>query len=126
MIAPRAAAQNIARLTEAGASGQYGLYEASITRPRGSPRIHVAVVRAYMAHHQGMSLVALANVLHDGVMRARFHAEPRMQATELLLQERTPRNVLVTRPRVEERCGRSRTSAISFHRPSVVSPHRTT
>ena len=62
----------------------------------------VAVVRAYMAHHQGMSLVALANVLHDGVMRARFHAEPRMQATELLLQERTPRNVLVTRPRVEE------------------------
>ena len=62
----------------------------------------MAVVRAYMAHHQGMSLVALANVLHDGVMRARFHAEPRMQATELLLQERTPRNVLVARPRVEE------------------------
>ena len=49
-----------------------------------------------------MSLVALANVLHNGVMRARFHAEPRMQATELLLQERTPRDVLVTRPRVEE------------------------
>ena len=49
-----------------------------------------------------MSLVALANVLHDGVMRARFHAEPRMQATELLLQERTPRDVLVARPRVEE------------------------
>ena len=62
----------------------------------------VAVVRAYMAHHQGMSLVALANVLHEGVMRARFHAEPRMQATELLLQERTPRDVLVARPRVEE------------------------
>ena len=62
----------------------------------------MAVVRAYMAHHQGMSLVALANVLHDGVMRARFHAEPCMQATELLLQERTPRNVLVARPRVEE------------------------
>ena len=62
----------------------------------------VAVVRAYMAHHQGMSLVAIANVLHDGVMEARFHAEPRMQAAELLLQERTPRDVLVARPRVEE------------------------
>ena len=47
-------------------------------------------------------LVALANVLYEGVMRARFHAEPRMQATELLLQERTPRDVLVARPRVEE------------------------
>ena len=62
----------------------------------------MAVVRAYMAHHQGMSLVAIANVLHEGVMRTRFHAEPRMQATELLLQERTPRDVLVARPRVEE------------------------
>jgi cyclic beta-1,2-glucan synthetase len=55
-----------------------------------------------MTHHQGMSLVAIANVLHDGVMEARFHAEPRMQAAELLLQERTPRDVLVARPRVEE------------------------
>ena len=49
----------------------------SITRPTRLPEgQQVAVVRAYMAHHQGMSLVALANVLHDGVMRARFHAEP--------------------------------------------------
>ena len=103
MIAPRAAAQNVARLTAAGASGQYGLYEAlDYTATRLPQETRVAVVRAYMAHHQGMSLVALANVLHDGVMRARFHAEPCMQATELLLQERTPRNVLVARPRVEE------------------------
>ena len=103
MIAPRAAAQNVARLTEAGASGQYGLYEAlDYTAARLPQDTRVAVVRAYMAHHQGMALVALANVLHDDVMCARFHAEPRMQATELLLQERTPRNVLVTRPRVEE------------------------
>ena len=62
----------------------------------------MAIVRAYMAHHQGMTLVALANVLHDGAMRARFHAEPIVQATELLLQERTPRDVAVARPRAEE------------------------
>ncbi|PYM68175.1 MAG: hypothetical protein DME11_01240, partial [Candidatus Rokuibacteriota bacterium] len=47
-------------------------------------------------------LVALANTLHEGVMRARFHAEPSVQATELLLQERTPRGVAVARPRAEE------------------------
>ena len=46
-----------------------------------------------MAHHQGMTIVALANTLLDGLMRKRFHAEPRIQATELLLQERTPREV---------------------------------
>ncbi|MGZ8518578.1 MAG: GH36-type glycosyl hydrolase domain-containing protein [Candidatus Binatia bacterium] len=103
MIDPKTAAENFARLTAVGASGRYGFYEAlDYTATRLPENQAVAVVHAYMAHHQGMSLVALANVLHDGVMRARFHAEPRMQATELLLQERTPRDVLVTRPRVEE------------------------
>ncbi len=62
----------------------------------------VAIVRAYMAHHQGMTLIALGNVLHDGIMRARFHAEPIIQATDLLLQERAPRDVAVARPRLEE------------------------
>ena len=55
-----------------------------------------------MAHHQGMTLVAIANALQDGAMRARFHADPIVQATELLLQERTPRDVAVARPRAEE------------------------
>ena len=49
-----------------------------------------------------MTLCAIANVLHDGLMRARFHAEPMVQATELLLQERTPRDVSVSHPRAEE------------------------
>jgi cyclic beta-1,2-glucan synthetase len=103
MIDPEAAAENFARLSDAGASGRYGFYEAlDFTATRVPEDLRVAVVRAYMAHHQGMSLVALANVLHDGGMRERFHADPRVQATELLLQERTPRNVLVARPRAEE------------------------
>src|SRR2546425_7320263 len=55
-----------------------------------------------MAHHQGMSVVAIANVLHDGAMRARFHAEPIVKAADLLLQERAPRDVAVARPRAEE------------------------
>jgi cyclic beta-1,2-glucan synthetase len=86
-----------------GARGAYGFYEAlDYTRsrvPEGQP---VARVSAYMAHHQGMTLVALVNVLRDGVMRSRFHVEPIIQATELLLQERAPRDVAVARPRAEE------------------------
>ena len=46
-----------------------------------------------MAHHQGMLIVAIANALHSGAMRTRFHSEPIVQASELLLQERTPRDV---------------------------------
>ena len=103
MIDPAAALQNFRRLEEAGGSGAYGFYEAldytSARLPEGET---VAVVRTYLAHHQGMSLIAIANVLNDGAMRSRFHAEPIVQATELLLQERTPRDVLVARPRAEE------------------------
>src|SRR3989454_6690330 len=55
-----------------------------------------------MAHHQGMSIVAIDNVLNDGAMRTRFHDSPKVRAAELLLQERTPRDVAVARPRGEE------------------------
>ncbi len=103
MVDPAAAVENLARLANAGASGIYGFYEAlDYTTSRLPEGEDVAVIRAYMAHHQAMSLVAFANVLTDGAMRARFHAEPLVQATALLLQERMPRDVLVARPRAEE------------------------
>jgi cyclic beta-1,2-glucan synthetase len=99
MVDPQAAARNFERLTAAGASGRYGFYEAldytPIRLPEGKT---VAIVRAFMAHHQGMTIVAIADALLDGAMRARFHAEPIVQATELLLQERVSRDVMVARP----------------------------
>jgi cyclic beta-1,2-glucan synthetase len=102
MVDPRAALRNFAGIAAAGGSGRYGWYEALDYTPARLPvGEKVAVVRAYMAHHQGMSLVAIANVLQDGLMRSRFHAEPMMQATELLLQERTPRDVAIALPRDE-------------------------
>jgi cyclic beta-1,2-glucan synthetase len=103
MVDPRAAARNFARLASIGARGRYGFYEALDYTPARLPEgKDVAIVRAFMAHHQGMTVVAIANGLLDGVMRARFHAEPIVQATELLLQERTPRDVAVAHPRAEE------------------------
>ena len=103
MVDPQAAVENFARLLNAGGRGPYGWYEALDYTPSRVPEGEtVAIVRAYMAHHQGMALVALADALNDGAMRARFHAEPIIQATELLLQERTPRDVSVARPRAEE------------------------
>ncbi len=103
MVDPSTALQNLDRLTQEGGRGAYGFYEAlDYTSSRLAEGQHVAIVRAYMAHHQGMSLVALANALIGGDMCNRFHSVPMVQATELLLQERTPRDVLVARPRAEE------------------------
>ena len=103
MVDPEAAAHNFSRLLTAGGLGHFGWYEALDYTPSRVPEGEsVAIVRAYMAHHQGMTLVALADALNSGAMRRRFHTEPIIQATELLLQERTPRDVAVARPRAEE------------------------
>ncbi|HLQ36931.1 MAG TPA: glucoamylase family protein, partial [Planctomycetota bacterium] len=103
MVDPSAAVGNFARLGAAGAAGRYGFYEAlDYTKTRLPPGASVAIVRAYMAHHQGMTVVAIADALHGGAMRARFHADPAVQATELLLQERIPRSIAMARPRAEE------------------------
>jgi cyclic beta-1,2-glucan synthetase len=103
MVDPAAATKNFERLAATGALGSYGFYESiDYTTSRLPEGEKFAIVRAYMAHHQGMTILALANVLEEGVMRRRFHAEPAIQASELLLQERTPRTVAVARPRAEE------------------------
>jgi len=103
MVEPAAAVRNFARLAAAGANGRYGFYEAlDYTRSRLPDDKSCAVIRAFMAHHQGMTVVAIADALLDGEMRTRFHAEPPIQATELLLQERTPRDVAADRPWAEE------------------------
>ncbi len=103
MVDPRSAMRNFERLSTIGARGAYGFHEAlDYTRSRVPDGAELAIVRAYMAHHQGMTIVAIANVLLDGEMRARFHAEPSIQATELLLQERAPRDVSIVRPRAQD------------------------
>ena len=98
MIDPAAAAANFDRMATLGARGTYGWYEAiDFTRTRLPEGTRMAIVQAYMAHHQGMVVVGIGNALHNGLMRARFHAEPIIRASELLLQERMPSDFAVAR-----------------------------
>ena len=91
MYLPHAAVENFDRLEKQGALGRFGFYEAlDFTPTRLAEGQRVAIVRCYMAHHQGMSLVAFANVVHDGAMRHRFHRAALILAADLLLQERIP------------------------------------
>lgn len=103
MIEPREAVANLETLTSLGALGTYGYFEALDFTPTRLPEDGDSVlVRAYMAHHQAMSLVSLANVMFNGVFRDLFHSDPAVRAAELLLHERMPRDVEVARPRAEE------------------------
>jgi cellobiose phosphorylase len=109
LVTPAAAADNFRRLAAVGVEGRFGFYESIDYTPRGTDAdaspgalAHPTVIRAYFAHHQGMSLVALANVACQDVFVSRFHADPRVQATELLLQERVPREAILSEPRPAE------------------------
>ena len=101
-FAPKEACANLARLEQLGALGRFGYYDAIDFTPSRVPEgKESVVVRNYMAHHQGMSIVAAGNVVHEGKMRDRFHADPVIEAAELLLQEKAPRNIPVASVRAD-------------------------
>jgi hypothetical protein len=75
---------NLRRMAAMGWIGEYGFYEAADYTQGKEPRL----VRSWMAHHQGMSLLALTNLLHDSIVQRWFHANPCVRATELLLHEK--------------------------------------
>jgi cyclic beta-1,2-glucan synthetase len=136
LIDPGAAAANFRRLAREGLDARFGFYEAIEYRPRTQIALEAKaqtgesrpeLVRAFFSHHQGMSLVALANVVCDDVFVSRFHADPRVQATELLLQERVPREAILSEPRPSE--GTTLPPSIPvlasrrFRTPHTASPH---
>ena len=90
-LAPRSALRNLRRLRDMGLEGRYGLYEAvDYTPSRLTGAAEYEVVRSYMSHHLGMSLVAIDNALRDNIMQRRFMADSDMAAFRELLQERVP------------------------------------
>jgi len=90
-VDPVAAADNLQRLRRTGLAGPMGLYESiDFTRESTPEGERGVIVYTYMAHHQGMSLAALNNVLHRDVLQRRFHGDLRIRAVESLLFERIP------------------------------------
>ncbi|OYZ23707.1 MAG: hypothetical protein B7Y39_03730 [Bdellovibrio sp. 28-41-41] len=103
MVKPHAAIENMKRLIKNNVLSAYGFFEAiDYTRERLPQNEKFAVIRSFMAHHQGMSLVALNNVLNKSIVRERFHSDPRIRATQLLLQERIPHGVNPVPPKAAE------------------------
>jgi cellobiose phosphorylase len=95
MVAPVKACENLQRLALDGRAGAFGFYEAvDYTPTRLPPDETSATIKSFMAHHQGMSLLAVVNLLRDFPMQRRFMACPILKATDLLLQERVPRTAV--------------------------------
>ncbi len=95
-VDPPQAVQNLQHMKEMNWLGELGFYEAADFAPlRVGSEDEYRLVRCWMAHHQGMSLLAACNLLTDGAMQTLFHSEPAICATELLLHEKSP---LATKP----------------------------
>jgi cyclic beta-1,2-glucan synthetase len=75
---------NLRRMAEMNWMGNYGFYEAADYTQGKQPEL----VRSWMAHHQGMCLLALTNLLKDNIVQQWFHGTPRVRAAELLLHEK--------------------------------------
>ncbi|TDF95937.1 GH36-type glycosyl hydrolase domain-containing protein [Paenibacillus piri] len=118
-FAMREGLEHLNRMEQLGARGTYGFYEAiDYTAGRMPEGDSCKIIRSFMAHHQGMSLLTLANVLLPVKMYDFFHRDKRVQAAELLLQERVPsRDFIVTR----ELSGQSR---MSKPEPAQIAPLR--
>ncbi|WP_449542462.1 GH36-type glycosyl hydrolase domain-containing protein [Enterobacter ludwigii] len=100
LVSPQKACENLLRLEQSGAHGEYGFYEAlDYTPSRLATGQLYAVVQSWMAHHQGMGFQALAHILLDAPMIERFMASPTFMSANLLLQERVPDEVDLYSPR---------------------------
>ncbi|WP_073993587.1 GH36-type glycosyl hydrolase domain-containing protein [Parasporobacterium paucivorans] len=98
MVDPEEAYKNIKYLKAEGLEGPYGFYEAADYTPeRLEPLTKRVVIKSFMAHHEGMSLMALNNYLNGDTMQSRFSKDPRIKAARLLLQEKVPLNVVFTK-----------------------------
>jgi cyclic beta-1,2-glucan synthetase len=104
LVSPSDAVANLKSLRDEGLAGQYGYYESIDYTEERKPKGQRGgvVLTTYMAHHQGMSLLALDDVLNGSPMQRRFHADPRIQAADLLLQERIPHLVPLKNPPIEK------------------------
>lgn len=92
LIDPHSSLENIRRMQDLGWVGPYGFYEScDFTASRMTSGRTCEIVPCWLAHHQAMSLMAVANLLCDGSSQRRFHAEPMVAATERLLHEKVPR-----------------------------------
>ncbi|KUO77746.1 MAG: hypothetical protein APF77_17805 [Clostridia bacterium BRH_c25] len=95
MVNPEEAVRNIMRLKEEGLDSRYGFYEAiDYTPERLKKGKKSSIVRSFMAHHQGMSFLALNNIINGYAMQERFHREPVIKAVDILMQEKIPSKVI--------------------------------
>ena len=101
--APKEVVENLKILEKNGMYKQYGFYESiDYTPTRLKKGEKYAVVKTYMAHHQGLILLAINNLFKNNIMQKRFMENPELKAIDILLQEKMPENIIITKEKKEK------------------------
>lgn len=100
---PREVFDNLKVLEGLGMYGKYGFFESiDFTPERLEAGKRSSVVETYMAHHQALILLSINNLINNNVLQKRFMENPEIKATDILLQERMPSDMLITKERKEK------------------------
>ncbi len=100
---PKEVIENMKLLEKNHIRGKYGFYESiDYTPARLSRGQNYAVVKTYMAHHQALILLSINNLFSDGILQKRFEENPEVEAMDILLQERMPESMIVTKEQKEK------------------------
>lgn len=95
-ITPKDSISNLRELDKEGLTGKYGFYDAIDYKPKKK------IVKTYMAHHQGMIIASIDNVLNNNIFQKRFMKNPEIQGIEILLQENMPEDVIITKEKKDK------------------------
>ena len=93
---PESAIENLKELSQNGAVGKYGFYESIDYKPKK------AINKTFMAHHQGLILTSIDNLINNNIFQERFMKNPELEGIEILLEERMPENVIITKEKKEK------------------------
>ncbi len=100
---PKEVVKNLKELEKNGMYGKYGFYEAiDYTPARLRSKQKCEVVKTYMAHHQGLILLSINNLINNNILQERFMGNPDIKAVDILLQERMPEDVIITKEKKEK------------------------
>lgn len=114
--------ENLRRIESEGGLGKYGFYEAidyTISRNLNKEK---SVIKTYMAHHQGLILLAINNVINKNILRKRFNQNSEIQACNILLQERMPNKLIITKEKKEKVTKNKNLNVCSYIERTIENP----
>ena len=113
---------NLKQIENIGALSKYGFFEAIDYTTNRNENKKIAIVKTYMAHHQALILLSINNILNENILKKRFNNNKEIEATNILLQERMPINLIITKEK-KEKILKNKVLTTNSYKERVIEEH---